>query len=149
MLDAHAAALSAPPEGQFRSSGASNGNGLDRCRESLGRVLGISAVDRIFFASGATDATNALIHSLPLAGKRVLDASQSAGCLPVDADVRGVDVLIFTGHKALFGPQGTGGYYVRPGVPLRPLLYLYLRLHRPSQGRHDRASKPGQLCTQE
>ena len=181
-----------------------NGNGLDRCRENLGRLLGISAVDRIFFASGATDATNALVNGLPLAEKRVLatqtehnsvlrplmnltdqvgsvdimpcdalgqvnpadvtrllsapsaalfvnhcsnvtgmvqdipalseiahrhsallvlDASQSAGCLPVDADAWGVDALIFTGHKALFGPQGTGGYYVRPGISLRPFRY--------------------------
>ena len=38
-------------------------------------------------------------------------------------DAWGVDALIFTGHKALFGPQGTGGYYVRPGVPLRPFRY--------------------------
>jgi selenocysteine lyase/cysteine desulfurase len=53
----------------------------------------------------------------------VLDASQSAGCLPVDADVWSVDALIFTGHKALFGPQGTGGYYVRPGVPIRPFRF--------------------------
>jgi selenocysteine lyase/cysteine desulfurase len=204
VLDAHAAALSAPPEGQFRSADTRNGNGLDRCRENLGRLLGISAVDRIFFASGATDATNALVNGLPLAEKRVLatqtehnsvlrplmnltdqvgsvdimpcdalgqvnpadvtrllsapaaalfvnhcsnvtgmvqdipalseiahrhsallvlDASQSAGCLPVDADAWGVDALIFTGHKALFGPQGTGGYYVRPGISLRPFRY--------------------------
>ena len=72
VLDAHAAALSAPPEGQFRSADTRNGNGLDRCRENLGRLLGISAVDRIFFASGATDATNALVNGLPLAEKRVL-----------------------------------------------------------------------------
>ena len=53
----------------------------------------------------------------------VLDAAQSAGCIPVKADVWGVDALIFTGHKALFGPQGTGGYYVRAGVPFSPYRY--------------------------
>ena len=204
VLDAHAAALSAPPEGQFRSADMRNGNGLDRCRENLGRLLGIADADRIYFTSGATDAANALVNGLALAGKRVratqtehnsvlrplmnltdqvgsvdimpcdalgqvnpadvtrllsapsaalfvnhcsnvtgmvqdipalseiahrhsvllvLDASQSAGCLPVDADAWGVDALIFTGHKALFGPQGTGGYYVRPGISLRPFRY--------------------------
>jgi selenocysteine lyase/cysteine desulfurase len=33
----------------------------------------------------------------------------------------GVDFLAFTGHKALYGPQGTGGLYVGEGVPIRPL----------------------------
>lgn len=50
----------------------------------------------------------------------MLDASQSAGCIPVDVDGWGVDILVFTGHKALFGPTGTGGYYVRRSIPLRP-----------------------------
>ena len=53
----------------------------------------------------------------------VLDAAQSAGCVPVDADAWGVDALIFTGHKSLFGPQGTGGYYVRKGLPFLPYRY--------------------------
>ncbi|MDO5425894.1 MAG: aminotransferase class V-fold PLP-dependent enzyme [Eubacteriales bacterium] len=50
----------------------------------------------------------------------IVDASQSAGCIPIRADEWGIDVLIFTGHKSLFGVQGTGGYYVRPGIPFRP-----------------------------
>ena len=33
-----------------------------------------------------------------------------------------IDVLCFTGHKGLMGPQGTGGLCIRPGVELRPLL---------------------------
>ena len=50
----------------------------------------------------------------------MVDAAQSAGCLPVDVDGWGIDILVFTGHKALLGPTGTGGYYVRRGIPLRP-----------------------------
>ncbi len=53
----------------------------------------------------------------------VLDAAQSAGCVPVKADEWGADALIFTGHKSLFGPQGTGGYYVREGVSFVPGRY--------------------------
>ena len=53
----------------------------------------------------------------------VLDAAQSAGCIPVDADAWAVDALIFTGHKSLFGPQGTGGSYVRKGIPFLPYRY--------------------------
>ena len=52
----------------------------------------------------------------------VVDASQTAGVWPVDVQEQGVDVLCFTGHKGLLGPQGTGGMYVRTGVDIRPLL---------------------------
>lgn len=53
----------------------------------------------------------------------VLDVSQSAGCVPIDADGWEVDALTFTGHKALFGPQGTGGFYVRCSVPFHPVVF--------------------------
>ena len=49
-------------------------------------------------------------------------ASQTAGVYPIDVQELGVDVLCFTGHKGLLGPQGTGGLYVREGVEIRPLL---------------------------
>ncbi len=51
----------------------------------------------------------------------LLDAAQTAGALPIDVQAMGVDFLAFTGHKALFGPQGTGGLYVREGISIRPL----------------------------
>lgn len=51
----------------------------------------------------------------------VVDASQSAGCIPIDVEKMGIDVLCFTGHKGLMGPQGTGGIYVREGLEIRPL----------------------------
>ena len=52
----------------------------------------------------------------------VVDASQTAGAVPIDMTAIGVDVLCFTGHKGLMGPQGTGGLCIRPGVEIRPLL---------------------------
>ena len=57
-------------------------------------------------------------HSLTL----VVDAAQTAGARPIDVQALGVDVLCFTGHKALLGPQGTGGLYVRPGLTMAPLV---------------------------
>jgi len=45
-----------------------------------------------------------------------VDAAQTAGALPVDVAAMGVDLLAFTGHKSLFGPQGTGGLYIRKGL---------------------------------
>ena len=52
----------------------------------------------------------------------ILDASQTAGTFPIDMDAQGIDVVCFTGHKSLLGPQGTGGLCVREGVEVRPLL---------------------------
>ena len=52
----------------------------------------------------------------------VVDASQTAGVFPVDVQEMNIDILCFTGHKSLMGPQGTGGMYVREGIAVRPLL---------------------------
>ncbi len=52
----------------------------------------------------------------------IVDASQSAGILPIDVTKMGIDILCFTGHKGLLGPQGTGGIYVREGIEIRPLV---------------------------
>lgn len=201
VLDAYTAAFTHPPAGQYRSS-AGGKDAKEACRKSLGKLLGVQETDRIFFSSGATDSSNALIYGLPLAGKTaaasqtehnsilrplmnlkdqvgqvvvipcdsygkihlealerileeekpaavfvshcsnvtgmiqnmeaigqmvhehetlfVADVSQSAGCIPIDADAWKVDALIFTGHKSLFGVPGTGGYYVRSGIHFRP-----------------------------
>ena len=50
----------------------------------------------------------------------IVDASQTAGSLPINVLEMGIDILCFTGHKGLFGPQGTGGLYVRDGLNLPP-----------------------------
>lgn len=53
----------------------------------------------------------------------IVDISQSAGCIPVDVDGWAADAAVFTGHKSLFGIQGSGGYYIRDGLPFRPMLF--------------------------
>lgn len=50
----------------------------------------------------------------------IVDAAQSAGAIDIDVQKFGIDVLCFTGHKGLMGPQGTGGIYVRKGLKLNP-----------------------------
>lgn len=50
----------------------------------------------------------------------VVDASQTAGAIPIDMTAMGIDILCFTGHKGLMGPQGTGGLCLAEGVELRP-----------------------------
>jgi cysteine desulfurase family protein len=52
----------------------------------------------------------------------LVDAAQTAGCVPIDVFKMNIDLLAFTGHKALFGPQGTGGLYVRPGLQVASLI---------------------------
>lgn len=65
----------------------------------------------------------------------IVDASQTAGAIPIDMTTMGIDVLCFTGHKGLMGPQGTGGLCIRPGVEIRPLLRggSGIRSHDPHQ----------------
>jgi selenocysteine lyase/cysteine desulfurase len=46
----------------------------------------------------------------------MVDAAQAAGHAPINVKEPPVDLLAFAGHKGLFGPQGTGGLYIRPGL---------------------------------
>ena len=65
----------------------------------------------------------------------IVDASQTAGVLPIDMQAMNIDVVCFTGHKGLYGPQGTGGLCVRSGLKIRPLksggsgIHTYLKAH--------------------
>ena len=52
----------------------------------------------------------------------IVDASQTAGIFPISMKEDAIDVVCFTGHKSLMGPQGTGGLCVRKGVEIQPLL---------------------------
>lgn len=80
-----------------------------------------------------THASNVIGSVLPVAdlarmahdaGALVLvDAAQSAGHLPVDVHAMGIDLLAFTGHKGLLGPQGTGGLWAREGVEVPPSFF--------------------------
>lgn len=65
----------------------------------------------------------------------IVDASQTAGVYPINVKEMNIDILCFTGHKSLLGPQGTGGLYVREGLKLKPLkcggsgVQTYLKKH--------------------
>ena len=50
----------------------------------------------------------------------IVDASQTAGVLPINMAAQHIDILCFTGHKSLMGPQGTGGLCLGEGINLRP-----------------------------
>ena len=53
----------------------------------------------------------------------VVDASQSAGIIPIDIKTMNIDVVVFTGHKCLMGPTGIGGSYVKEGVNIKGTRY--------------------------
>ena len=65
----------------------------------------------------------------------IVDASQTAGVFPIDVQKTHIDILCFTGHKSMLGPQGTGGIYVKDGLTVRPLksggsgVQTYLKHH--------------------
>jgi len=61
----------------------------------------------------------ALKGSVPL----LVDAAQTAGVMPIDVQRDGIDFLAFTGHKSLWGPTGTGGLFIRPGLQPLPLRF--------------------------
>lgn len=52
----------------------------------------------------------------------MIDAAQTAGAIPIDVEAMNIDILCATGHKSLFGPQGTGFLYVREGIEPLPLI---------------------------
>lgn len=72
--------------------------------------------------TGATLDVEAIAKIAHEAGALILvDASQSAGNLPIDVKNWDIDLLAFTGHKSLFGMPGTGGLYIKEGLYLKPL----------------------------
>ena len=52
----------------------------------------------------------------------IVDASQSAGAINIDVERDNIDLLAFPGHKGFFGPQGTGGLFIRNGIDIKPFV---------------------------
>jgi cysteine desulfurase/selenocysteine lyase len=54
----------------------------------------------------------------------LVDAAQTAGAYPIDVEKDGIDLLAFTGHKSLYGPQGTGGLVIGERINEREMIPL-------------------------
>lgn len=84
---------------------------------------------RLLVVNAASNVLGSLLPAADLAGWAheagalvLVDAAQSAGHVAGSHADQGADLIAFTGHKGLLGPQGTGGLWVGPGVDLAPLL---------------------------
>jgi cysteine desulfurase family protein len=69
----------------------------------LGTILPIAEISKIAHRHGAL---------------LLVDAAQTAGVYPIDMQTMGIDLLAFAGHKGTYGPHGTGGLVLRPGIEL-------------------------------
>lgn len=84
------------------------------------RMIAMAHVSNVF---GTIQQLEPVGHIASDAGAMFLvDAAQSAGCVPLDVIACGIDLLAAPGHKGLMGPQGTGFLYAAENVALRPLL---------------------------
>jgi cysteine desulfurase family protein len=81
------------------------------------RLVVLNHASNVTGALAPARAVKEAIGEVPL----LLDTAQTAGVLDLADAGQWVDLLAFTGHKGLFGPTGTGGLWVRPGLDLRPL----------------------------
>lgn len=78
---------------------------------------------RLVVLTHASNVTGAIMPVAKIGGllaaypkvRYLVDAAQTAGSIPIDVEEMKVDFLTFSGHKSLFGPQGTGGLYIREG----------------------------------
>ncbi|MGX7204991.1 aminotransferase class V-fold PLP-dependent enzyme [Enterococcus pingfangensis] len=52
----------------------------------------------------------------------IIDASQTAGVVPIDLTDGKIAAVCFTGHKSLYGPQGTGGVCLLKELPIEPVI---------------------------
>jgi selenocysteine lyase/cysteine desulfurase len=65
----------------------------------------------------------------------LVDGAQSVGNIPTDIPATGVDMYAFTGHKWVLGPEGMGGFYVRPGCEVASTSLGYASLSDPTEFR--------------
>ena len=77
---------------------------VNHCSNVIGTIQPIEEIGEICRAAGVLF---------------VVDASQSAGAVPIDVKKMNIDALAFTGHKCLMGPTGIGGSYIGEDVPVK------------------------------
>lgn len=105
---------------RVRPNGSLDLDAFDRALAAGPRLVVVNHASNV---TGAVAPVPRLVERAHAAGALfLLDASQTVGHLPIAADSWGVDLLAFTGHKAIGGPPGTGGLFVRDPLAVSPLL---------------------------
>ena len=90
---------------------------LKRAIKKNTRLIAVNHVSNVVGTIAPLDEITKIANEIPI----LVDAAQSAGAVPIDVEACDIDLLAFTGHKSLYGPQGTGGLFIREGIDLRPL----------------------------
>jgi cysteine desulfurase family protein len=90
---------------------------LKRAIKKNTRLIVINHASNVMGTIAPLEEIRGLTGDIPL----LVDAAQTAGAISIDVERWGIDLLAFTGHKSLYGPQGSGGLYVREGIDLKPL----------------------------
>lgn len=105
-------------------SGDENGHvSIDAILEALQPDTRLVAMTHCSNVTGALNPAAEIGAALKARGVRfLLDASQSAGSVPVDIPAMNVDLFAAPGHKGLYGPQGTGFLYIAEDLTLKPLM---------------------------
>lgn len=94
----------------------------EQFRQAIGantRLAVLTQASNVLGVVQPVAAVGALCRELGI--RYLVDGAQAAGTLPVNVQALGCDLYAFPGHKALLGPQGTGGLYIAPGVTLHTL----------------------------
>jgi cysteine desulfurase / selenocysteine lyase len=95
------------------ADGALDEDALDRALDGA-RLLAVNAASNVL---GTTlDVAGLAVRARDAGALSLVDVAQLAGHVPFDASACGVDLVAFTGHKGMLGPQGIGGLWVRDGV---------------------------------
>jgi cysteine desulfurase family protein len=93
---------------------------LDALRRSIKkntRLIAVNHASNVVGTIAPLEEIGEICGEIPF----LVDAAQSGGAVSIDIEAVGIDLLAFTGHKSLYGPQGTGGLFVREGIDLKPL----------------------------
>ncbi len=99
-----------------------SGADLDEIRKSIRPETKLVAMTHASNVTGALNPIEEIGTICREAGVPFLvDASQSAGAIPIDVVTMNIDLLAFPGHKSLLGPTGTGALYVSETVSPRPI----------------------------
>jgi cysteine desulfurase / selenocysteine lyase len=96
----------------------------DDLKRALNKPANLVVINHVSNVTGAVNDLKSLCTCIKTAGVTcMIDASQSAGVIPIDVEKDAIDILAAPGHKNLLGPTGTGFCYFSPDVNPEPLVF--------------------------